>query len=139
MEDGFREGAAALAAALARGDASGAAALYSDDGKLLTSAARLIEGRDEIQAYWREGIGLGLSSLELDALDVQVVGGIAIEIGRYALAVRDGSDAGKYVALHRQQPDGSWRRAVDVFNPDEPRTARSPRARAARPPRPAAR
>jgi uncharacterized protein (TIGR02246 family) len=119
MVDGFREGAAALAAALARGDASGAAALYSDDGKLLTPAARLISGREEIEAYWREGIGFGLSSLELEALDVQVVGdGLAIEIGRYALDVRDGSDAGKYVVLHRLQADGTWRRAVDVFNPD---------------------
>lgn len=139
MVDGFREGAAALAAALARGDASGAAALYSDDGKLLIPAARLISGRDEIEAYWREGIGFGLSSLELEAHDVQVLGGLAIEIGRYALALRDGADAGKYLALHRQQADGTWRRAVDVFNPDEPRSARSPRARAARPPRPEAR
>jgi uncharacterized protein (TIGR02246 family) len=139
MVDGFRERAAALAAALARGDASGAAALYSDDGKLLIPSAQLISGRDEIEAYWREGIGFGLSSLELEAVDVQVIGGLAIEIGRYALAVRDGSDAGKYVALHRQDPDGTWRRAVDVFNPDEPPTARSPRARAARPPRPEAR
>lgn len=123
MVDGFRETAAELAAALARGDASGAAALYSDDGKLLIPATRLISGRDEIEAYWREGIGFGLSSLELEAHDVQVLDGLAIEIGRYALAVRDGADAGKYLALHRQQADGTWRRAVDVFNPDEPSTA----------------
>lgn len=123
MVDGFRERAAELAAALARGDASGAAALYSDDGKLLIPATRLISGRDEIEAYWREGIGFGLSSLELEAHDVQVLDGLAIEIGRYALAVRDGADAGKYLALHRQQADGTWRRAVDVFNPDEPSTA----------------
>lgn len=139
MVDGFRERAAELAAALARGDATGAAALYSDDGKLLTPATRLISGRDEIEAYWREGIGFGLSSLELEAHDVQVLDGLAIEIGRYALAVRDGADAGKYLALHRQQPDGTWRRAVDVFNPDEPSTARSPRAQAARRPLPEAR
>lgn len=126
MDDGFREGAAALAAALARGDAPGAAALYSDDGKLLTSAAKLISGRNEIEAYWREGIGFGLSSLELEALDVQLLGGVAIEIGRYTLVVRDGSDAGKYLVLHRRQPDGSWRRAVDVFNPDETKEARRP-------------
>ena len=138
MEDGIRKSTTALADALARGDAAGAAALYADDGRLLTPAAELITGRRQIEAYWREGIGFGLSSLELETLDVQVVGGVAVEIGRYTLAVRDESDAGKYVVLHRQQPDGTWRRAVDVFNPDEP-TARSPRARAPRPPRPEAR
>jgi len=138
MDEGFRRGAAALAAALARGDAPGAAALYSDDGKLLTSAAKLISGRDEIEAYWREGIGFGLSNLELEAFDVQVLGAVAIEIGRYTLAVRDGSDEGKYLVLHRRQPDGSWRRAVDVFNPDEPTSARSPQSRVARPARPEA-
>lgn len=124
MDDGFRDGAAALAAALARGDAPGAAALYSDDGKLLTAAARLISGRAEIEAYWREGIGFGLSNLELEAVDVQVIGALAIEIGRYALAVRGGSDQGKYLVLHRQEPDGTWRRAVDVFNPDQTKEAR---------------
>ena len=139
MDDGFREGGAELAAALARGDASGAAALYCDDGWLLAAAAGLISGRDEIEAFWREGIGFGLSGIELEALDVQVVDGIAIELGRYTLAIRDVSDAGKYLVLHRRQPDGTWRRVVDVFNPDDPPSARSPRARDARRPRPEAR
>lgn len=138
MDEPFREGAAALAAALARGDASGAAALYSDDGRLLAPAAGMLVGRDEIEAYWREGIGVGLSRLELEARDVEVIDGVAIEVGRYALAVGGSSDAGEYLVLHRRQPDGTWRRAVDVFNPDEP-SARSPRARDARPPRPEAR
>jgi hypothetical protein len=31
---------------------------------------------------------------------------------------------GSYVVLHTQADDGSWRRAVEVFNPDGPATAR---------------
>jgi hypothetical protein len=27
-------------------------------------------------------------------------------------------DTGKYAVLHRRQDDGTWMRAVDVFNPD---------------------
>ena len=57
------------------------------------------------------------------------MGGVAIEIGRYTLGLDvDGgtpvADAGKYLVLHRRQPDGSWQRTVDVFNPDVPEAAR---------------
>jgi uncharacterized protein (TIGR02246 family) len=129
MEDGIGRAASALAEALARGDAAAAAALYADDGTLLTPAAELIRGRGQIEAYWREGIAFGLRSVELHAIELQVVGGVAIEIGRYTLGLDvDGgtpvADAGKYLVLHRRQADGSWRRTVDVFNPDVPEAAR---------------
>lgn len=129
MEDGVREATFALADALARGDAVAAAQLYVDDGKLLSPAAELISGRLDIEAYWRAGISFGLVGVELDPLELEVVDGVAIEIGRYVLAVvGDGDagvrDSGKYLVLHRRDGDGAWRRAVDVFNPDVPAGAR---------------
>jgi uncharacterized protein (TIGR02246 family) len=120
--DEVQNAAAVLAAALARGDAAAAASLYADDGRLLTSAAELLSGRSEIEAYWQAGIAFGLSSLDLQMIELSVGDRVAIEIGRYALAVDGGggaapvSEHGKYVALHRRQADGAWRRAVDVFN-----------------------
>jgi ketosteroid isomerase-like protein len=129
MEDGVREATFALADALARGDAVAAAQLYVDDGKLLSPSAELISGRLDIEAYWRAGIAFGLAGIELDAEDLEVVDGVAIEIGRYVLAVEGDGDAsvrdsGKYLVLHRRDGDGAWRRAVDVFNPDVPAAAR---------------
>ena len=129
MEDGVRNAAVALVDALARGDAADAAALYAEDGKLLTPAARLIEGRGQIEAYWRAGISVGLSGIELEVEEVETGPEFAVEIGRYAftLAVEAGGptvDRGKYVVLHRRQPDGSWRRGVEVFNPDAPEEVR---------------
>jgi uncharacterized protein (TIGR02246 family) len=123
MEDGARNAAVAFADALGRGSAAEAAALYAEDGKLLTPAARLIEGRHQIEAFWRAGLAVGLSSIELEAVEFETGPGFAVEIGRYTftLAVDGGGptvDCGKYVVLHRRQTDGSWRRAVDVFNPD---------------------
>jgi ketosteroid isomerase-like protein len=56
---------------------------------------------------------------------VESSNGVAVETGRYVLA--GGAvvlDRGKYLVLHRRQADGSWRRAVDVFNPDVPAAAR---------------
>jgi uncharacterized protein (TIGR02246 family) len=124
MEHAIRQAADALADALRSGDPAAAAALYAADGKLLTAAAELISGRREIEAYWEAGIRVGLSGIALESRDVQVVGGLAIEVGRYTLELGRVTDCGKYVVLHRRQPDGSWRRAIEVFNPDAPQGAR---------------
>jgi uncharacterized protein (TIGR02246 family) len=125
MGDGVLHATSTLAEALARGDATAAASLYADDGRLLTPAAELLTGRSEIEAYWQAGIALGLSGLELQTIELRVSGLVAVEIGRYALALGgDGgatvAERGTYVVLHRRQGDGTWRRAVDVFNPHMP-------------------
>jgi ketosteroid isomerase-like protein len=119
MGDGVERGTQALRAALARGDARAAAALYAHDGKLLSPAAELFAGRRDIEGYWRAGIALGLSGLEVDGVELESSDGLAVETGRYVLA--GGPlvlERGKYLVLHRRQADGTWRRAVDVFNPD---------------------
>lgn len=122
MDDDVLRATATLADALARGDAAAAASLYADDGRLLTSAAELLSGRSEIEEYWRTGIAFGLSRLDLQPIELRVTGRIAVEIGRYAVALdADGvAEQGKYLVLHRLQPDGTWRRGVDVFNPHTP-------------------
>lgn len=128
MEDAIRHATGALAAALGRGDAAGAAELYADDSRLLTPAAELIAGRRDIEAYWRTGLRIGLSRIELDSAEVRVDGPLAVEIGRYVLAVgAEAADRGKYLVLHRRQGDGAWLRVVDVFNPDVPRGASAAR------------
>ena len=108
----------ALADALVRRDVAGAARLYADDAMLLSPAAELISGRAEIEAYWGAGLALGLSRIELKALELRVVADTAVEVGRYVLGLDGGSDGGKYCALHRRDDCGAWRRVVDVFNPD---------------------
>src|SRR6266542_3219505 len=123
MEHEIRETTAALADALSRGDAAGAAAWYVDDAKLLAPKAELVAGRGEIESYWRTGIALGVSRVNLETLDIGLAGAVAVEIGHYAILVASGRndpivDRGKYLALHKQLADGVWRRAVEVFNPD---------------------
>jgi uncharacterized protein (TIGR02246 family) len=123
MEAGIHTAGAALADALARGNAVEAAALYTEDGKVLTPAAQLIEGRRQIEAFWRAGLAVGLAGVDLEAEGFEAGPDYLLEIGRYRLTVADDRgaptvDSGKYLALHRRQADGSWRRAVDVFNPD---------------------
>jgi ketosteroid isomerase-like protein len=129
MEDEILAATRTFAAALGRGDADGAASCYADGAKLLTPAASLIAGRGEIEAYWRAGLLLGLTGVELAATGVELAEELAVELGRYTLAFDgDGNmgahDAGKYLVLHRREAGGPWRRAVDVFNPDVPERGR---------------
>jgi ketosteroid isomerase-like protein len=124
MENRLEGGTRALGEALARGDARAAAALYADDGKLLSPAAELFAGRRDIERYWRAGLALGLSRLEVAGVEVEASDGLAVETGRYVfLGGGLVLDRGKYLVLHRRQADGGWRRAVDVFNPDAPMKA----------------
>ena len=114
-----------MAAALERGDVAAAGACYADDAQLLTPAAGLIQGREAIEEYWGTGIALGLSSVSFDARCVERLGARLAEIGRYRVAVEtEPTDArferGTYLVLHRRAVDGTWQRAVDVLDPDEP-------------------
>jgi ketosteroid isomerase-like protein len=125
MERGIAEATAALVGAVERGDVPAASGLYTEDAWLLASAAGPIRGRGEIEAYWRAGLDLGLTRLVLESLTFETIPRGVLELGRYAVSVRgEPAEHGSYFALHAQAGDGSWRRAVEVFNPDEPKAAR---------------
>ena len=114
-----------MAAALERGDVAAASACYANDAQLLTPAAELIRGREAIEAYWATGIALGLSAVSFETRRVEQLGARQVEIGRYRVTVEaELTDArfelGTYLVLHRQAGDGTWQRAVDVFDRDEP-------------------
>jgi ketosteroid isomerase-like protein len=55
---------------------------------------------------------------------VEEHGEIAVEQGRFELRIgTDVVDRGKYVVVHRQQPDGSWRFGLDIWNSSQPQAA----------------
>lgn len=130
MEPSLREAKSALAAALERGDVAAAGACYADDAQLLPPAAGLIRGRKAIEEYWGTGLALGLSAVSFEARRVERLGARQVEIGRYRVTVEtELTDAriecGTYLVLHRQAVDGTWQRAVDVLDPDEPQGSSS--------------
>lgn len=115
-----------FAAAMAAGDAAGAASVYADNGALLPPGAEVLRGKDAIERFWQGGIEMGIRGVQLETLELEQEDGLAYEIGRFRLRIEpDGgepaSDVGKYVVVHKRQPDGSWRWAVDIFNSDGPR------------------
>jgi ketosteroid isomerase-like protein len=129
MEDEIAAVTAALVLSLAGGDAAGAAGHYSHDAWLLGPAADFFHGRSAIEAYWRAGVALGPLSVDFGRRLLESVDDEAVEAGRYEVAVHVthadlAVDRGTYLVLHRRTADGLWRRAVEVFTPDEPTLAR---------------
>jgi uncharacterized protein (TIGR02246 family) len=116
-------GRSAFAAALRRGDATAAAAIYAEDATLLAPAADVVHGRAAIEQFWRTGVETGITEVTLLALDVQHSGDLAFEVGRYELCVAPESgapvvDRGRYLIVHRVEADGRWRRAAEMFSSD---------------------
>ena len=116
-------GRRAFEQALQRGDAAAAAALYADDATLLAPASEVLRGRPAIERFWRTGVETGIQRVEVVVLDLRQRGEVALEVGEYALhvAVEAGGslvDRGRYLIVHRIDPDGQWRRVAEMFSPD---------------------
>ena len=97
--------------------------LYAEGARLLAPSAEVFEGREAIAAFWRAGIESGIKHVELESLEVEERGDLAHEIGRYLLRLEPAEgdvvlDRGKYLLVHERQQDGSWRWAVEMFNPE---------------------
>lgn len=112
----------AFVAGFARGDIASACAVYSETACLVAPSAELVEGREAIERFWKAGLDSGIAAIHFDALEVARGVGLAYEIGRYALSLGgETAERGAYVLVHERQPDGSWRRAVEMFNPERRR------------------
>jgi ketosteroid isomerase-like protein len=115
---------------VARGDATAAATAYAEGAILLPPSGEIIRGRTAIESFWRSGIEIGVRRVDLETLERSDANRLVYEVGRYRMLFQRPDDEpklerGTYVLLHRQGPDGSWLRAVDMFNATSSQAARS--------------
>ena len=99
-----------------RGDAAGAAQLYTADGQLLPSGSDVVTGHAAIEAFWGGVMGMGITSVRLETVELEDHGDTAIEVGRYELGTADGevADEGKYLVIWKSQ-DGAWKLHRDIW------------------------
>jgi reactive intermediate/imine deaminase len=96
-------------------DAGALAALFTEDGFVLSNGRPPVRGRDAIrEAYAKSG-----GPLALRALAYSVDGGTGYIIGAFA-PQKDAPDAGKFVLAVRRGPDGRWLIAADMDNSNRP-------------------
>jgi uncharacterized protein (TIGR02246 family) len=109
-----------------KSDAVAVANMYTMNARLLPPNSEIIEGRANIQTFWKGAMAAGIKIVSLDIADLEVQGNTAIEVGRYTLTTPAAggtttTDKGKYVVVWKRQGQ-SWRLAIDTFNTSLPAT-----------------
>jgi ketosteroid isomerase-like protein len=109
-------GATAWMEAFGAKDIDAMTAFYAEDSVLLPPNAPAIFGRDAITATMQEMMAAGMS-VELEDLEIKVVGNLGYKAGRYRTTGEDGSliDRGKYIEIWSKM-DGTWVIHRDIWN-----------------------
>jgi len=115
-----------FAEAVLQGNAAAMAALYTDDATLLPPNSEMIQGRQNIEEFWKTAIPMGVKDFINPIVDVSGSCNLAYVISNYTLTNQpEGQeepieDVGKYVAVWKLQADGSWKMHVDIWNSSMP-------------------
>jgi ketosteroid isomerase-like protein len=104
-------------------DAAGLAALFSDDGFVLSGGAPPVHGRENIQTRYTGSGG----SLHLRAIAYAADDTVGYIIGTYGGTPAE-INSGKFVLALRRRPGGPWLIAADMDNPSTPMVRRPPPA-----------
>jgi ketosteroid isomerase-like protein len=113
--------------AMLTGNADKLMTYYEADALEMAPNSPVIKGKDNILAF-QQGMtksGMKFNSVEFQTLELAADGKIACEIGSYNMNITlppmgEMKDAGKYIALWRQQADGSWKVHAETWNTDLP-------------------
>jgi ketosteroid isomerase-like protein len=102
--------------AVAKGDFAALDRVYTADARILPPGMEMIAGRENIRAFWRERVDMGITAVRLRSVEVLQAGDRLIEIGR-ASVITNGTAApdAKYVVVWKQE-DGAWKWHVDIWN-----------------------
>jgi uncharacterized protein (TIGR02246 family) len=104
-----------------------AASLFTSDGFFMPSGQEAVRGQTAIEHAMREYGDLGYQDLRLETIRVDFSEDMALEIGRYTVAIRLGNgttsaDRGKFV--HGWRRLGAWRMITDCWSSNLPRNTR---------------
>jgi ketosteroid isomerase-like protein len=86
------------------------------DAQLLPPNSDYITGYGAITALWQSYIDMGIAEVKLESVDLNDLGDMAIEIGKYQLFAADGSplDNGKFLVVWKNE--GGWKLHWDIWN-----------------------
>ena len=119
--DGILETNQRFIASFAAQNAADLVALYTDDAQLFPPNSDVIEGADNITAFWQGAFDSGLGGISLDTIEVDNEEDTAIENGRYRMTTPDGqvADQGKYLVVWKRLDD-HWYIHRGIWNTSGP-------------------
>ncbi|MFW5447015.1 MAG: YybH family protein [Methylophagaceae bacterium] len=111
----------AFMGAFNRGDAAALAGLYTEEGSLMPTNSDFVNGKQAIAAVWQSVFDAGIKQAKLETLEVEGLGGVLYEVGKYTLFIDGGAvaDSGKYMVIWKME-GGQWKLHRDIFNTSVP-------------------
>jgi ketosteroid isomerase-like protein len=103
---------------IANGNFSALNRVYTQSARILPPGAEMITGLEHIQAFWQQAIStMGVQSIKLSTVDLDIVGDTAVEIGRAELGTAHPASPTvvKYVVIWKQE-EGGWKWHIDIWN-----------------------
>ena len=120
-EKAIRASNTRFANAARSGDVPGVIRMYADSAVVMPPNSPPVTGIDEIRRFWTGFLATGRVNATLTTDDVYQSGDLAVERGRYELAITpvNGTapvrDSGKYLVSWRKI-NGQWHATNDIFN-----------------------
>jgi uncharacterized protein (TIGR02246 family) len=102
------------------------AALFAADGCFMAPNEETAQGRKAVERKLQKFADQGYQDLRLDTLRIDHSGDMAVEIGRYRVAIRQTNgttviDRGKYLSAWRRL--GAWLKTAECWSSDLPSSA----------------
>lgn len=94
--------------------------VYTLHAHILPPGAPMIEGREQIKAFWKQAIAtMALTSAKLTMVDAEQAGDGVVEISRADLTLASGQIVAVKYVVHWKQEDGAWKWNTDIWNPNQ--------------------
>jgi len=102
--------------------------LYAADATLIRSSVPPVRSLPAIREFLLSMLDAGLGEVELESLRLEMMGEIAMDIGRCKMLVpvamgKRREERGKYLVVLVRQPVGTWKILADCWSSDLPVTA----------------
>ena len=91
--------------------------VYTAGARILPPGAPMIEGREQIKAFWTQAIAaMDPKSVTLATVQAETAGDGIVEIGRAELTTNAGETVNIKYVVHWKQEDGLWKWHTDIWN-----------------------
>ena len=124
VEQELKESEARIIKGFDSGDLDSIVAEHTPGVLVLPFDSPVKSGSDAVRSDFKELIDAGWKNLSMETVEIDHDGDLAYQVGTFAVdappAAGGNRMTGKFVDVHKRQPDGSWKIHVTSFSFDKP-------------------